>query len=63
MNLTTRELIEKLAAYYDEVSLLELLDIRAKELLERFEDRVELHYDKLIEEFEGEDIDYTEIQD
>lgn len=59
MNLTIQELKEKLSAYYDEVSLLELLNIHSDELLDRFEDRVEQHYDRLIEEFEEEE----EIED
>lgn len=61
MNLTLDELKEKLSAYYDEVSILELLHIRSDELLDRFEDRVELYYDRLIEEFEEEDIGEEEI--
>lgn len=51
-NLTLEELMEWLATYYDEVSLLELLNINSYELLERFPDRVEDRWDKLIEDYE-----------
>lgn len=52
--LTLSELQEKLASYYDEVSLLELLNINSYDLVERFSDRIERKADVLAEEFEGE---------
>lgn len=59
--LTLTELAAKLAAYYDEVSILELLNINSYELVERFQDRIEDRFEKLAEEFEEEDIGDTEI--
>ena len=53
-SLTLTELQEKLASYYDEVSLLEILNINSFDLVERFADRVERKADALAEEFEGE---------
>lgn len=52
--LTLSELQEKLASYYDEVSLLELLNINSYDLVERFSDRIERKAEVLSEEFEGE---------
>lgn len=43
------ELSERLKQF-DEVLLLELLDISAEELVERFADKVEERYERLIEE-------------
>lgn len=54
MNLTLTDLKEKLAAYYDEVSLLELLNINSYDLVERFADRIERKAEVLAEEFDGE---------
>lgn len=47
--MTINELKEKLQRL-DEVLILEVLDISAEELVERFEDLVELKYDLLVEE-------------
>ena len=49
--LTLAELIEKLNMY-DEVDILELLDLTSSDILDRFEDVVEDNYDKLIKEIE-----------
>lgn len=57
MNLTIKELGEKLAAVYDEVSLLEILGINAHDIVARFPDLIEQKYDELIAEFEEEDED------
>lgn len=54
--MTLTELQEKLATYYDEVSILELLNINSFELVARFQDKIEERFDKLAEEFE-EDTD------
>jgi hypothetical protein len=37
---------------YDEVDILELLDLTSSDILDRFEDVVEDNYDKLIKEIE-----------
>ena len=51
MNLTLAELIEKLSVY-NEIDILELLDLTSSDILDRFEDLVEENYDKLIKEIE-----------
>lgn len=50
MSTTIPELKEHLITL-DEVSLMEILEINSEELVERFEDRIEEQYDKLVEEF------------
>jgi hypothetical protein len=45
-NLTLEELKERLSNF-DEVTLLEILDIHSDELIEAFEDRIEDNIDKL----------------
>lgn len=47
--LTMEELCDKLLIYYDADLLVEALQISATEILERFEDKVEIHYNKLLE--------------
>ena len=47
--LTIRELKEKLMQF-DEIDIIELLDLTAEDILDRFEDLVEDNYDKLIKE-------------
>ena len=47
--LPIEELCAKLIKHYDADLLLEELQISARELLERFEDKVEIHYYKLLE--------------
>jgi hypothetical protein len=49
MNLTINELKEKLMQF-DEIDILELLDLTSEDILNRFEDLIEHHYDKLIKE-------------
>jgi hypothetical protein len=51
MNLTFEELKEKLQRV-DEVTLLELLEIRSDDIIERFEDYIEEQQDKLMREIE-----------
>lgn len=46
MAYTLRDIIDKLKQF-DEITLLELLDISSEELLERFIDKVELNFDQL----------------
>lgn len=47
--LTMEELCEKLLVQYDVDLLVEELQITAKDILERFEDKLELHFQKLQE--------------
>ena len=49
MPLVFEELRERLKRY-DEVTLLELLNINAEDLVERFGDKIEDQFDKLSEE-------------
>lgn len=51
MPLTLNELKEKLADNYDEISILELLEINSYDLVERFTDKIEEKFDQLEEEF------------
>jgi hypothetical protein len=46
MAYTLRDIIDKLKQF-DEITLLELLDISSEELLERFIDKVENNFDQL----------------
>jgi len=57
MAVTLPELKQKLIEMYDEVSLLEILQISAEDIVERFDDRIEEKYDDLIEELEEEEPD------
>lgn len=57
-SITYEELREHLKTI-PEVDLLELLEIYADELVDRFPDKIEEKYDKLMQEFEG-DIRQTE---
>lgn len=57
MGLTVPELGQRLAEVSDEVSILEILNINSYDLVERFPDRLEKYYDKLLEELELEDDD------
>jgi hypothetical protein len=45
--LTVDEMRDKLLAQYDAELLLELLQINSEELLDRFEDRLETHYETI----------------
>ena len=51
MNITFEELKEKLQRV-DEVTLLELLEIRSDDIVERFEDFIEEQQEKLMREIE-----------
>lgn len=57
MAVTLPELKQKLIEMYDEVSLLEILQISTDDIVERFDDRIEEKYDDLIEELEEEESD------
>lgn len=46
----TQQEIKEILSQYDEVSLLEILDVSSEELLDRFEDRIDAQYDELLEE-------------
>jgi hypothetical protein len=50
MNLTLEELKEKLIEQVDEVILLELLSLTSEDIVDRFEDIIELKYETLIQE-------------
>lgn len=54
MALTLKDILEKLKQE-DEVSVVELLDLRSDDLVERFIDIVEDKLEKLREEYEDED--------
>jgi hypothetical protein len=51
MNLTFEELKEKLQRV-DEVTLLEILEIRSEDIIERFEDYIEDRQEQLLKEIE-----------
>jgi len=57
MALTILDLFDKLKRL-DEISLLEILNITAEELVDRFEDRIEAMFDDLVDE-----LDDTEEED
>lgn len=52
MPLTLEELKQALQSRVDEVSLLEVLDISAEEIVERFTDKIEERYGKLSRDFD-----------
>jgi hypothetical protein len=54
MTITLVELRELLAERFDEVTLLELLNINSFDIVEMFAEKVEEHYDRLVEELEEE---------
>lgn len=54
MMLTLEELKEKIAENYDEVLILELLNVNSYDLVEAFSERIEKKFDTLITEFEEE---------
>lgn len=56
MALTLEDLKEKLMRE-DEVTLLEILEINSEDLVERFDDKIELKWDQLIEEYDEEDLE------
>jgi hypothetical protein len=51
---TVYEMKEKLKSLCDEITILEVLDIRIGELLDRFEDKIENNLEALSEEFLGD---------
>jgi hypothetical protein len=53
--LTISELKERMLQEYDEVTLLEILDVSAKDIVEAFHDKIEDRFDQLLQEFEGEE--------
>lgn len=57
MRLTLEELKERIADNYDEVLILDVLNINSYDLVEAFSDKIEDNYDRLVKEFdeEGED--------
>lgn len=59
MALTLEDLKEKLMRE-DEVSLLEILEINSEDLIERFDDKIDLKYDQLIEEYTEDEDDEME---
>ena len=52
MTLTLNELKERLAEFYDEVTLLEVLNVNSFDLVEAFSDRIEAKYESLVAEFD-----------
>jgi len=56
MPLTFKDLKERLKDL-DEISLLEVLEISSEDLVERFEDHIELKFDKLSCDLEDEEED------
>lgn len=52
MSMTIEELKTKLAQELDEVTLLELLDISAEELVQAFHDKIEDNFNKLVREMD-----------
>jgi hypothetical protein len=55
MTVTLAELKEKLAQTFDEVTLLELLNINASEIVEAFEEKIEARFNKLVHELDTEE--------
>ena len=51
MALTILDLFDKLKRL-DEISLLEILNITAEDLVDRFEDRIEAMFDELVDELD-----------
>lgn len=58
MALTLQEIKTKLAEQYDEVSLLEMLNIDSYDLVEAFLDRIEDNYDRLAQDLSLDDEEY-----
>lgn len=54
MSLPFEELCDKLVHILDTELIIEALQITPEEILERFQDKVELHYNKLLEVVEDE---------
>ena len=60
MSLTLQEIAEKLKRY-DEILLLELLEISADDIVDRFMDKIEDKADNLEEEMEEDEFISTDI--
>jgi ribosome assembly protein YihI (activator of Der GTPase) len=56
MALTILDLFDKLKRL-DEISLLEILNITAEDLVDRFEDRIEAMFDQLVDEIDDTEED------
>lgn len=55
MSMTLEELKSKLSKSLDEITLLELLNINAEELVEAFTDKIEEKFDELVTEMDDEE--------
>ena len=55
--MTLEELKERIEWCYDEVSILELLNITSKQILDRFSDLIEKDFDKLSQQFGDEEVE------
>ena len=53
--LTIEELKDRISSSLDEVTILEVLDIKAQDLVEAFHDKIVDRYDTLVQEFESDD--------
>lgn len=52
--ITITELYERLKKI-DEISLLEMLEISSEDIVDRFQDKIDLKYDLLLEEYNNEE--------
>jgi len=57
--ITFDELLEYIAGNYDEVTIMEVLEITSEDLVERFEDKVRLNIDKFVEDYNEYRQSYT----
>lgn len=55
--MTLEDLKNRLKTQVDEVSLLEVLDISAEEIVDRFEDKIEERMAQLAKDFDSDDDD------
>ena len=55
MNLTIKELKEKIALEMDELEILEVLEITSSDLVDAFSDRIEERYEKFCEDLKCDD--------
>lgn len=58
MTLTLLEITKRLAAQYDEITLLEILNINSEDLVEAFLDRIEDKYEYFNNELANEEDTY-----
>ena len=49
--ITFDELLQYIAGNYDEVTIMEVLEITSEDLVERFDDKVRLNMDKFMEDY------------